>query len=70
MEGFFLLGRDEGLGALEFFIWAAIGLKYHPASRLVWWASKRGALKKLEPTEARQSGSAANGLMRIGLDER
>ena len=40
LEGFFLLEGEEGLGTLDFFIWAAIGLKYHPASRLVWWASK------------------------------
>ena len=37
-DGFFL---DEPDGALDFFIWAAIGLKYHPASRLRGWASKR-----------------------------
>jgi len=34
VDGFFLLVGDEGFGALDFFIWAAIGLKYHPASRL------------------------------------
>src|SRR5260370_38120904 len=35
-EGFFFA---EVLGMLGVFIWAAIGLKYHPASRLRWRAS-------------------------------
>jgi hypothetical protein len=42
-ERFFFV---TGGGALCVFIWAAIGLKYHPASRLRWWASngRRGTL--------------------------
>jgi hypothetical protein len=32
---------STGSGALGVFIWEAIGLKYHPASRLGWWASNR-----------------------------
>ena len=36
----FLLGRLVGIGGAGlFFIWAAIGLRYHPASRLRWRAS-------------------------------
>jgi hypothetical protein len=31
VDGFFL---TVGIGVLGVFIWAAIGLKYHPASRL------------------------------------
>jgi hypothetical protein len=41
-DGFFL---SAGFGTLGVFIWAAIRLKYHPASRLRWRASKPGARK-------------------------
>jgi hypothetical protein len=56
VDGFFLLAGDEGLGALDFFIWAAIGLKYHPASRLRWRASKRGAQKSWVSVAAKCCG--------------
>ena len=39
VELFFLLVVDWGLGALGFFVVAAIQLRYHPASRVGWWAS-------------------------------
>ena len=32
VEDFLMLVRDLGFGALDFLIWAAMRLKYHPAS--------------------------------------